>query len=399
MDRYSTRSGLESKPLCALLVTYPPSYLYHPHPLPYYSNFNQHASGRVFQFPGYLVILLNRYMSNPIREHWIVAILSVVALLAVWYFLGFAAFTVACILAVLEISVSADNAVVNSRVLVRLSPRWQKLFLTVGIIVAVFVVRFALPVIIVALATSLDFSGVLAMAVNNPVEYGQRLHEVSPIIDGLGGMFLMLVVIFYFVNKGRKNHWLTVPEKALASIARIPFIRPILAIVIFFLVLLIAPVEHKTSVGVAMLIGAGVYTFLHYTTAILERLSKKGKSSKLQQVGWSAFGLFMYLEVLDASFSLDSVVAAFAITNSIIIIMVGLGIGALWVRSMTLHMVHHDTLIKYRFIESGAHWAIACLSIIMFLKLTGVELPELLIGLIGLVFIIASIISSMRRPR
>jgi len=76
--------------------------------------------------------------------------------------------------------------------------------------------------------------------------------------------------------------------------------------------------------------------------------------------------------------------------------MAGLGIGALWVRTFTLYMVKHQTLSTYRYLESGAHWAIAALALIMFLRLAHIELPELVVGTIGLVFIGASIFSSIR---
>lgn len=106
----------------------------------------------------------------------------------------------------------------------------------------------------------------------------------------------------------------------------------------------------------------------------------------------------MYLEVLDASFSLDGVVGAFAITNNIII-MAGLGIGAIWVRTMTIYMVRHQTLKKYGYLEPGAHWAVFALALIMIMKLFGVALPELVVGSVGLVFIVSSVVSSIKAEK
>ena len=63
---------------------------------------------------------------------------------------------------------------------------------------------------------------------------------------------------------------------------------------------------------------------------------------------------------------------------------------------MTLYMVKHQTLSTYKYLESGAHWAIAMLSLVMFLKLAHIELPELVVGSIGLVFIGASVAWSVR---
>lgn len=332
-------------------------------------------------------------MRQILKQYRLIIGISLAAWLAVWWFLGFAAFVVTVILTVLEITLSADNAVVNSRVLVKLSPLWQKLFLTIGIIIAVFVVRFALPIVMVALATSLDVGNVLSLALNDPTAYGHKLHEVAPIIDGFGGIFLALVALFFFVDKQKTTHWL-LPERLFSQVARVPFIKLICTAVIFGIVVLVTPQASQQGVAVAMLIGVVVYALLQGMTLLLERANKH-KSVK-QQVGWAAFGLFMYLQVLDASFSLDGVVGAFAITDSIVIIMAGLGIGALWVRTMTIHMVRHETLLKYKYLESGAHWAIACLAVIMFLKIVGIELPELIVGGIGLVCIAASIYSSIR---
>lgn len=334
-------------------------------------------------------------MINLLRQYRLILIISLAVWLAVWWLLGFSAFLVTVILTVLEITLSADNAVVNSRVLVKLSPLWQKLFLTIGIVIAVFVVRFALPIIMVALATALPVDSVLSLAISNPSEYGHKLHAVAPLIDGFGGVFLALVAIFFFVDKHKNVHWLRLPERTLTRLGRVPFIRPFLALIVAGIVLIVTSRDLQWRVGVAMLVGIVIYGCLQGVTTLLERINE-GKSAR-QYVGWAAFGLFMYLQVLDASFSLDGVVGAFAITDSIVIIMAGLGIGALWVRALTLHMVRNDTLLKYKYLESGAHWAIACLAAIMFIKIVGIELPEVVVGGIGLVCIAASIYSSVRR--
>lgn len=334
-------------------------------------------------------------MMNLLKQYRLILVISMAVWLAVWWFLGFSAFLVTVILTVLEITLSADNAVVNSRVLVKLSPLWQKLFLTIGIVIAVFVVRFALPIIMVALATALPVGSVLSLAINDPSAYGHKLHAVAPLIDGFGGIFLALVALFFFVDKHKTVHWLRLPERALARLGHIPFIRPILALIIVGIVFAVTPHDLQWRVGGAMLLGVAVYALLQGMTVLLERVNE-GKTAT-QYVGWAAFGLFMYLQVLDASFSLDGVVGAFAITDSIVIIMAGLGIGALWVRALTLHMVRHDTLLKYQYLESGAHWAIACLALIMFIKIVGIELPEVVVGGIGLLSIAGSIYSSIRR--
>jgi len=321
--------------------------------------------------------------------------------LAIWGFigwrLGLAALGITVILSILEITLSADNAVVNSRVLVKMSKIWQRIFLTVGILVAVFLVRFALPIVMVAVMTPLSSTEVFSLAINDAQKYGQYLDSIAPSINAFGGIFLFFVAMFFFMEEERKHFWIRPVEKGLQLLARVPYLKYILAFATFLPVYYITDPSDREVVFGALVGGALVYLILHSIILMMEQINKKNKLR--EQVGWAAFVSFMYLEVLDASFSLDSVVGAFALTNNIVIIMAGLGIGAIWVRTMTLYMVRHQTLTTYRFLESGAHWAIACLALIMFLKLAHIELPELLVGTIGLVFIGGSVFSSMRENK
>lgn len=333
-------------------------------------------------------------MKQLILHYWPELLIT----LGIWIFIGWqlgvAALAITIILSILEITLSADNAVVNSRVLMRMSKKWQILFLTVGIIVAVFLVRFALPIVMVAAMTSLTSGEVLTLALHDADRYGHYLEEISPSINAFGGIFLFFVALFFFMEEERKYLWIGPLERFLQRLAAVPYIKYILAFATFLPVFYITNPDDREVVFGALVAGALTYLILHSIVIMMKQVNKKNALKK--QVGWAAFVAFMYLEVLDASFSLDSVVGAFALTNNIVIIMAGLGIGALWVRAMTLYMVKHQTLNKYQFLESGAHWAIACLALIMFLKLAYIEVPELIVGTVGLVFIGGSIVSSVR---
>lgn len=103
---------------------------------------------------------------------------------------------------------------------------------------------------------------------------------------------------------------------------------------------------------------------------------------------------FIYLELIDASFSLDGVLGAFALSKDIIIISIGLAIGAMFVRSLTIMLVEKKTLAQFIYLEAGAHWAIGALSILMLVSAVR-EVPEVLTGLIGLLFIVGAFISSI----
>lgn len=325
--------------------------------------------------------------------------------LAIWVLvgwkLGLSAFLLTVMLSILEITLSADNAVLNSRILMHLSVFWQRMFLTVGIIFAVFVVRFVLPILMVAAATLTDVGTIFSLAINNPDEYGHKLHDVGPIISAFGGIFLLMVGVFFFLDKTRtiRQLWFRRIEGGFLYIAKKAYIKWLVVFLAYGLTLIALPADQRTAVAIAMAIGVALYSLMHTVTGHMPSAADDKKNKRTVVVGWAAFSLFMYLQVLDASFSLDGVIGAFAITDNIIVIMAGLGIGALWVRTMTIYMVRHDTLLKYKYLESGAHWAILALSGVMFLKIFRIELPELAVGIIGLVFVAGAIAASVRAAR
>jgi hypothetical protein len=124
--------------------------------------------------------------------------------------------------------------------------------------------------------------------------------------------------------------------------------------------------------------------------------TRSGPSQLAKAGGKAGFFLFLYLEVLDASFSFDGVIGAFAITSDPIIIALGLGfIGAMYVRSITVFLVKKGTLAEYVYLDHGAHWAIGALAALLLVSI-GVHVPEVLTGLVGLAFIGAALLSSTR---
>ena len=129
-----------------------------------------------------------------------------------------------------------------------------------------------------------------------------------------------------------------------------------------------------------------------------EPATAAGRNTKLvKAAGKAGFFLFLYLEVLDASFSFDGVIGAFAITSDPILIALGLGlIGAMFVRSLTVFLVRKGTLSEYIYLEHGAHWAIGALALILFVSI-GVHISEFITGLLGVGFIGAALWSSIRR--
>jgi len=333
--------------------------------------------------------------AHPLRFFWVSGILT--TLLGVWVVAhgGGSALWLFAILVVLEVTFSFDNAVINSKVLAKMSKFWQTLFLTVGIFFAVFVVRFVLPIFIVMLSSGHGFQSVLDMAMHQPEAYGKTLHEAAPLIDAFGGTFLVMIGINYFMDREKDIHWLKRTEKWLSKFGSYESFKILVMLVVAMI--LYATVDEKYHVVV--LLSSIIGVMLHIGLDLFGRYFSSKQSHATALVGTAAFASFLYLNVLDASFSLDGVIGAFAITNDVLLIMAGLGAGALWVRSLTVYLTRTGTLAKYRYLEHGAHWAIFALGIVMLVKLYHIEPPEWFTGSLGLIFILTAVVSSVAEMR
>lgn len=341
------------------------------------------------------------HSTHPLRIFGVSALLTIALGIAVAINGGIAALWIYLVLVILEITFSFDNAVVNSRILTRLSKFWQTLFLTVGIFLAVFVVRFLLPVVIVVVATGLNFGEVIGLALNAPQLYASELHHAEPLINAFGGTFLIMIGLSYFIDREKDTHWIH-PERALVRLAKVRYIRLLLILVATLIIGLTVEPALRGIVLWSSLAGIILHIGLEGMAVLFgngEDDDKSKKKKPAQLVGMAAFAMFCYLQVLDASFSFDGVIGAFAITTSVFLIMAGLGAGAVWVRSLTVYLVRTGTLAKYRYLEHGAHWAIFALGILMLAKLYHVELPEWATGGLGLIFIVAAITSSVLEQR
>lgn len=335
------------------------------------------------------------HANHPFRIFWFSSLLTIALGVFVTTRLGAVGLWLYLILLVLEVTFSFDNAVINSKVLARMSEFWQKIFLTVGIFIAVFVVRFLLPIVIVMAAAGLGFMEVVNLAMNQPDEYGKTLHEAAPMIDAFGGAFLIMIGISYFMDRHKDIHWLGVIERKLAKAGKFENLKVLVMLATAIILYATVDREYHVIVLVASILGI----LLHMGLEVMSGVFESYQSTAKKLVGWAAFSSFLYLEVLDASFSFDGVIGAFAITNNVLLIIAGLGAGAIWVRSLTIYLLRAGTLSKYRYLEHGAHWAILALGVVMFLKLYHIEPPEWMTGSLGLVFIATAIISSVIEKR
>ncbi|MBX7502565.1 DUF475 domain-containing protein [Qipengyuania sp. YG27] len=288
------------------------------------------------------------------------------------------------VLSVLEVSLSFDNAVVNASVLKEMDEVWQHRFLTWGIAFAVFGMRVIFPLAIVAIAAGLGPMETVDLSLNNPQEYERIVSSAHVGIAGFGGAFLAMVGLKFFFDLDKEIHWIRAIEEWLSKFAALPAAEiALLLLALWGISTMLEPDEALTFL-VAGILGLVTFIAVEGINAILEM---KEEAAKLQgAVVRSGLGGFLYLNVLDASFSFDGVIGAFALSNNMIVIALGLSIGAMFVRSMTIHLVRKGTLAAYRFLEHGAFWAIIVLGAIMLMS-AKFHIPETVTGLIGAILI------------
>ena len=355
---------------------------------------------------------------HPLTTFRIPLICTVLAVILSAVFGSLEMALIVALLAVLEISISFDNAVVNAAVLKTMTAKWQQIFLTWGILIAVFGMRLVFPIVIVAVAAGMGVGNVIDLAINNPDLYAAKLEESYPVIAAFGGVFLLMVFLNFFFDGDKDHHWLTPIEKPLAKVGGIEGITAAIAAIALILVAkLVAKDEHQLDVLVAGLAGLVAYLLSNGAAGALEKsmedeiemeheIEERAKrehpedpnhaaAAALAAVAKGGLASFLYLELLDASFSFDGVIGAFAITTDIIVIAIGLGLGALYIRTLTVYLVRQGTLSEYRYLEHGAHWAIGILAVLLFI---GIEhhIPEVITGTLGAGCILLSFLFSIR---
>ncbi|UTX51199.1 DUF475 domain-containing protein [Candidatus Saccharibacteria bacterium TM7i] len=321
------------------------------------------------------------------------------SLIAAYFYGGWAALATCIILGILEVSLSFDNAVLNASILRKMSPFWQKMFLTIGIIIAVFGMRLVFPLLIVAIAAQLNPVEAVQLALakgdpHTPGTYGYILAAAHPYIAAFGGMFLLLLFLD-FIFEDRDIKWLQRLEKPLAKIGRLKTVSVLLALGGLVAATATLPADVQLPALTAGIFGVMLYIFIKGLGDVFQKYSESKMGNMTLAVGKAGFFMFLYLEVLDATLSFDGAIGAFAITPDPIIIGLGLGIiGAMAVRSLTVYMVRKGTLDEFVHLEHGAHWAIGALAVILLVSIT-VHVNEIITGLVGLVFIGAAFWTSI----
>ena len=296
-------------------------------------------------------------------------------------------------LAALEFSISLDNAIVNATVLRHMNAKWRHRFLTWGILIAVFGMRIIFPLIVVSAMTFINPWEALVLAASRPDEYAKIMASAHVNLAGFGASFLALVSLRYFLDHGKDVHWFKWIEKPLSKVGRLMAADLIVCTTIMFVFSTFLDPEHVRPFLISAACGMVLFIAIHMVMDLLKVPKDVGHS-----VERSSAMMFVYLEALDASFSLDGVIGAFAVTNNLFIIAIGLGIGAIFVRSLTVMLVEKRALEEFRYLEHGAFYAVGALAAVMLLDLF-IHIPEVIIGLMGIAIIGLSLLSSLLHRR
>ncbi|MFJ5259499.1 DUF475 domain-containing protein [Streptomyces sp. NPDC088387] len=350
---------------------------------------------------------------------WSFAVTALGLVAAVLYG-GWTALGIVAILSVLEISLSFDNAVVNAGILKKMNAFWQRIFLTIGILIAVFGMRLVFPVVIVAVSAQMGPIEAVDLALTDKDRYQELVTDAHPAIAAFGGMFLLMIFLD-FIFEDRDIKWLTWLERPLAKLGKVDMLSVCIALIILLITSMTFATHAHLHAGPAdkaetvLLSGVGgliTYMIVGGLSSYFEnkleeeeereheeeeKAKREGKPVILL-AGQAAFFMFLYLEVLDASFSFDGVIGAFAITNDIVLMALGLGVGAMYVRSLTVYLVRQGTLDDYVYLEHGAHYAIGALAVILLVTIQ-YEISEFITGSVGVLLIAWSFWSSVRRNR
>ena len=319
-----------------------------------------------------------------------------IATILLFLYGGFFAVYQGTILSVLELSLSFDNAVVNATILATMALVWRKRFLIWGMIIAVFGVRFVFPILIVYFSTPMGFIDSFNLAVTNPDEYERIIESSHHVIMSFGGMFLLMLFLKFIFDENKDTHWVKYIEQFATKLSKVGDIKALFIMFLMLIITYIAPNEvvmgdemvkvNKLEILVPMIIGVIAFYLLELLKGVIELRNEEKESNSEVKVTELTGGFisFMYLEIIDMSFSLDGVLGAFAITQNIIIIMLGLGIGAMAVRSLTIYMVEREVVSKYIFLEHGAMWSIGLLALSMLVQIFH-HLPAMLITTFAIV--------------
>ena len=266
-------------------------------------------------------------------------------------------------LCVFEIVSSVDNAIINAHVLKTLPEKFRKFFLTWGLLLAVFAVRGVLPFLIVWLANpAFSFPQVINFVFHPTADINTYVEKSQALLLLAGGVYL------FFVFLG----WLFLEEKKYAFLAE-EFVHKqsvwFYATASFFITIV---VYYSIKVNPILALSAVIGSTAFFITDGFKK-NAEDKEKQLISGNMSAWSKILYLEVLDATFSIDGVIGAFAFTISVPLIFLGNGLGAYITREFTIKGT--NAITKFAYLKNGAMYSIGVLGGMMVLEAFGHDFP------------------------
>ena len=314
-----------------------------------------------------------------------------VSLILEFFYMGVLGIVQGTTLTILELALSFDNAVVNALILANMPPLWRRRFLTWGMLIAVFGVRLIFPKLIVFATTDLSFVESFSLAVNNPAEYEKIIMASHHIVMAFGGVFLLMIFLSFLFNENKEVHWIASIEKYASRWSSVGDLKILIAILTVATIGFYGPSEisidgvlkkiDKADIILPMIYGILLFLCIEFLRGILEDDGTKHDSKSMEterekiehvansKLAKGGLASFIYLELIDMSFSFDGVLGAFAVSQNIVIIMLGLGAGAFAVRNLTILMVDRGTVAEYKYLEHGAMWSVGLLAISMIVQI------------------------------
>jgi uncharacterized protein len=267
-------------------------------------------------------------------------------------------------LLVFEVVNSVDNAIVNAHVLKTMSIIWRRRFLIFGILTSVFLVRFLLPLVILWISVPTLSPTEIFLAFTGSSEIAASAIETQkPIILIFGGVFLLYL---YF-------HWLFLEKKEPLFVEK--FLKEKHGVWFFaFAAVILVLIMYLARSNPIMMLAASVGSATFFILYGLKETAENQEKTLTHNSNLSDLSKFLYLEVLDATFSFDGVIGAFAFTINLLLILIGVGIGAIVVRELTIKGI--DQVAKYRYLKNGAMTSIGFLGLFMIIESFGFELPS-----------------------
>jgi len=268
-------------------------------------------------------------------------------------------------LSLFEIVSSVDNAIINAEVLSTMQKKARRWFLLWGLLIAVFVIRGALPLLIVwATVPGLGLIGAFTATITNDLHVIKAIETSSPILLIAGGTF-MIFLFFHWLFVEPKNYGIRYAEKFFLAQSAWFFaiVSVLLAIIVWF------ALKENPLMAFGAVVGSTAFFITHGFREHAEQQEKD-----LLEKPRSDLSKILYLEAIDATFSIDGVLGAFAFTLSVPLILLGNGIGAIVLRQLTIKNI--DNIKKYKYLKNGAMYSILGLGIVMVLDSFGFHIPS-----------------------